>query len=116
DERRSCPEADAAEPDCDEKNGDRDHDVPPEDAWILEERRDAEVRRVRIRTRDVPGEEMSMRQALKERNRREQPGQRDECGRERARMPRTARGPRNGDYNCGERNEEEEELDRPLAQ
>jgi N-acetylglucosamine malate deacetylase 1 len=57
-----------------------------------------------------------MRQALKESNGREQPGQRDKCGRERARMPRTEGRSRNGDDERGERKQEEEELDGALAQ
>ena len=85
DERRPCPEADPAQPDRDEENGDRNHDVSAEDARILEERRDAEVRRVCVRARDITGKEVSVRQALEERNGREHSGERDERRRKRAR-------------------------------
>ena len=109
------PEADPPEPDRDEQDGDRDHDVATEDARVLEEGRDAEVGRVRIRALDVSREEMSVRQPLEKGYGGEQAGQGYQRCRERPGMPRTEGRASDGDDECGERKQKEEELDRPLA-
>ena len=115
-QRGSGPEADPAEPDRDEQHRDRDHDVTAEDARVLEQRGDAEVRRVRVRPLDVPCQQMPVGHALEEGDGGEEAGKRNERRRERAWVPFAPRRAANDDDEGGEGEEKEEELDAALAQ
>ena len=62
----------ASHEDRDEQDGDRDHEVAPVQARILEERRDPEERRVRVRDLEVACEEQRARVRLPDPDRGEQ--------------------------------------------
>ena len=102
---------------AEEIRGDDDRDpereVAAEEARVLEERADPEVRRERVVDLERRRVELRVRRPLDEADNREEHRQRHESRPERARQPRRKVHAGDDREECGEREQEEDELDAP---
>ena len=105
-------QADPPEPDRDEEHGDREDEMEPVQARVLEQRRDPEERRVRVRDLEVGSEEEPPRLGLPEPDRGEERRERHERRRKGAGNPALQRRPRDDRDSRDEREVEEPERDR----
>ncbi len=105
----------APDEDRDEEDDDRHDEVAAVEARILEERGDAEERRVRIRDLHVAPEEERAGLRLPDADRREQRSECDECDQQRSREPVGQRAPHERRKSGCEREYEERERDATRA-
>jgi hypothetical protein len=105
----------ATEQDRDEQDRDRDDEIAAVQAGVLEERRDAEERRIGVRDLHVASEEERPRLRLPDPDRGEDGAEGDDGPEERARKPRGERRPRDDAQSGREGEDEERERDRAGA-